>query len=76
MRVAVGRRVDDDLDAFGSVETAVIEAILRAKIGCRAVGESSAFDGIEFGAVVIRKKDIVVRQREAVGFDMAEECHR
>jgi hypothetical protein len=74
--VAVGGRVDDDLDAFGRREVAVVEAVLRAQIGGGPGSECIACEGVEFSAVVIRKEDIVVRQREAIGFDLAEERHR
>ena len=76
MGVAVGRRIDDDLQAFGCVLVAVVEAVLSADIGCGLGGKLAAPERIEFGAVVVRKEHVVVREREAIGFDIAKERHR
>ena len=51
--VAVGRRVDDDLQAFAAINVAVVEPVLRADIGCGFGGEMTALERIEFGAVVV-----------------------
>ena len=74
--VAVGRRVDDDLQAFAAINVAVVEPVLRADIGCGFGGEMTALERIEFGAVIVRKEHVVMREREAIGFDVAEESHR
>jgi hypothetical protein len=73
--VAIGWRVDDDLQAFVGVERAVVETVLGADIGRGMGGKLTVGNSVEFGAVVFRKEDIVVSQREAIDFDIAKECH-
>ena len=74
--VAVGRRIDDDLQAFAAINVAVVEPVLRAEVGGGFGGEMTVLERIEFGAVVVRKEHVVMREREAVGFDIAKERHR
>ena len=74
MRIAISGRVDDDLDAFGGRGCwRAGDAILCAEVDCGIIGELTLFKRIEFRAIVGRKEDIVVREVETGGFDIAEE---
>ncbi len=64
--VAGGGRVDDDLDALGSrLGAARIAAILRTQIDGGRIGQPSGTKRVELGAIIVREKDVVPRQREA-----------
>jgi hypothetical protein len=73
--IAIGRRIDDDLDAFGRVQLTVVDAVLRANIGRWFGGELALRQGIEFCAVIAGKKDVVVSQVKPVCVYSAEKCH-
>ena len=76
MGIAIGGGIDDDLDTFGRSQVAVVETIVRAEISSGMVGELARGERIELGAVIVRKEDVVVREREAVGLYFTQKCHR
>jgi len=76
MMVAVGWRVDDDLESFRAVGPGRCPAILRTDIDGWVAGQTACFDLFEFTAIIVGKEDIVMIERKAFCFGKQCPCHR